>query len=45
MGHISNSGEWRWTIAAALDEAVPASLIRAALFGRFESRGNVDFGH
>ncbi|MEO8306388.1 MAG: phosphogluconate dehydrogenase (NAD(+)-dependent, decarboxylating), partial [Betaproteobacteria bacterium] len=42
-GRVSDSGEGRWTIAAAVDEGVPASVISAALFGRFESRGNADY--
>lgn len=42
-GHVSDSGEGRWTIAAALDEGVPAPVISAALFGRFQSRGNADY--
>lgn len=39
-GHVSDSGEGRWTVAAALDEAVPVPIISAALFARFDSRGN-----
>ncbi|HNP59847.1 MAG TPA: decarboxylating 6-phosphogluconate dehydrogenase [Nitrospirales bacterium] len=42
-GRVSDSGEGRWTIAAAVDEGVPAPVISAALFGRFESRGNADY--
>jgi 6-phosphogluconate dehydrogenase len=42
-GRVSDSGEGRWTIAAALDEGVPAPAISAALFGRFQSRGNADY--
>jgi len=42
-GRVSDSGEGRWTIAAAIDEGVPAPVISAALFGRFESRGNADY--
>ena len=42
-GHVSDSGEGRWTIAAAVDEGVPAPVISAALFGRFESRGDADY--
>jgi 6-phosphogluconate dehydrogenase len=41
-GRVSDSGEGRWTVAAAVDEAVPAPVISAALFGRFESRGDAD---
>jgi len=42
-GRVSDSGEGRWTVAAAIDEAVPAPVISAALFGRFESRGDGDY--
>jgi 6-phosphogluconate dehydrogenase len=42
-GRVSDSGEGRWTVAAAVDEAVPAPVISAALFGRFESRGDADY--
>jgi 6-phosphogluconate dehydrogenase len=42
-GRVADSGEGRWTIAAAIDEAVPASVITAALFERFSSRGKADF--
>ncbi len=42
-GRVSDSGEGRWTIAAAVDEGVPAPVISAALFGRFESRGEADY--
>ena len=42
-GRVSDSGEGRWTIAAALDEAVPAPVLSAALFVRFSSRGQDDF--
>jgi 6-phosphogluconate dehydrogenase len=42
-GRVSDSGEGRWTVEAALDEGVPASVISASLFGRFESRGGADF--
>jgi 6-phosphogluconate dehydrogenase len=38
-GHVSDSGEGRWTVAAAIDEGVPAPVITAALFERFASRG------
>jgi len=43
-GRVSDSGEGRWTVAAAVDEGVPAPVITTALFSRFESRGNADFG-
>jgi 6-phosphogluconate dehydrogenase len=42
-GHVSDSGEGRWTVEAAIDTGVPASVITAALYERFESRGNGDF--
>jgi 6-phosphogluconate dehydrogenase len=42
-GRVSDSGEGRWTIKAAIDQAVPASVLSAALFERFSSRGEADF--
>jgi 6-phosphogluconate dehydrogenase len=42
-GRVSDSGEGRWTLAAAIDEGVPAPVISAALFERFQSRGNGDY--
>jgi 6-phosphogluconate dehydrogenase len=42
-GRVSDSGEGRWTIDAAIDEAVPAHVLAAALFERFSSRGEADF--
>ena len=42
-GRVSDSGEGRWTLAAAIDEGVPAPVISAALFSRFQSRGNAEF--
>jgi len=42
-GHVADSGEGRWTITAAVDEAVPAHVLTAALFERFASRGEDDF--
>ena len=42
-GHVSDSGEGRWALRAAIDEAVPANILAAALFGRFSSRGQADF--
>jgi 6-phosphogluconate dehydrogenase len=42
-GRVSDSGEGRWTITAAIDEAVPAPVLSAALYERFSSRGNSDF--
>jgi 6-phosphogluconate dehydrogenase len=44
-GHVSDSGEGRWTILAAIDEGVPAPVLGAALFSRFDSRGNADFAN
>jgi 6-phosphogluconate dehydrogenase len=42
-GHVADSGEGRWTVTAAIDEAVPAPVLSAALFARFSSRGEDDF--
>jgi 6-phosphogluconate dehydrogenase len=42
-GSVSDSGEGRWTVTAAIDEGVPAHLLSAALFSRFTSRGQADF--
>jgi 6-phosphogluconate dehydrogenase len=42
-GRVSDSGEGRWTLDAAIDEAVPADVLAAALFGRFSSRGQAEF--
>ncbi|MCC7325886.1 MAG: decarboxylating 6-phosphogluconate dehydrogenase [Burkholderiales bacterium] len=42
-GRVSDSGEGRWTIKAAIDEAVPAPVLTAALYERFGSRGEADF--
>ena len=42
-GRVSDSGEGRWTIAAAIDEAVPVPVLSAALYQRFTSRGDADF--
>jgi 6-phosphogluconate dehydrogenase len=42
-GHVSDSGEGRWTIKAAIDESVPATVLSAALYARFSSRGHADF--
>ncbi len=44
-GRVSDSGEGRWTIQAAIDEGVPAHVLSAALFDRFASRGNADFAN
>jgi 6-phosphogluconate dehydrogenase len=43
-GRVSDSGEGRWTVLAAVDEGVPATVLSAALYGRFTSRGLADFG-
>jgi 6-phosphogluconate dehydrogenase len=43
QGRVADSGEGRWTIAAANDEGVPAHVLTAALFERFASRGEDDF--
>jgi 6-phosphogluconate dehydrogenase len=42
-GRVSDSGEGRWTIAAAIDEGVPVDVLAASLFARFSSRGQADF--
>ena len=42
-GRVSDSGEGRWTIKAAVDEGVPAHVLTAALYERFSSRGEADF--
>ncbi len=42
-GRVSDSGEGRWTITAAIDEAVPVPVLSAALFERFSSRGEADY--
>jgi len=44
-GRVSDSGEGRWTIKAAIDEAVPAPVLTAALYERFSSRGESDFAN
>ena len=44
-GRVSDSGEGRWTIAAAIDEGVPVPVLSAALFERFTSRGEADFAN
>jgi 6-phosphogluconate dehydrogenase len=43
QGRVSDSGEGRWTIRAAIDEAVPAPVLSSALYERFTSRGEADF--
>jgi 6-phosphogluconate dehydrogenase len=42
-GHVSDSGEGRWTIKAAIDEAVPVPVLSASLYERFSSRGEADY--
>ena len=44
-GRVSDSGEGRWTIAAAIDEGVPAPVLTAALYERFSSRGEGEYAH
>ena len=43
QGRVSDSGEGRWTIAAAIDESVPVPVLSSALFERFSSRGEADY--
>jgi 6-phosphogluconate dehydrogenase len=42
-GRVSDSGEGRWTIKAAIDEGVPAHVLSSALYERFSSRGQAEF--
>ena len=42
-GRVSDSGEGRWTIKAAIEEAVPVPVLSAALYQRFTSRGEADY--
>ncbi|HEY8367793.1 MAG TPA: 6-phosphogluconate dehydrogenase (decarboxylating), partial [Thermodesulfobacteriota bacterium] len=44
-GRVSDSGEGRWTVAAAVDASVPVPVLSAALFARFTSRGEADFAN
>jgi 6-phosphogluconate dehydrogenase len=44
-GRVSDSGEGRWTVQPAIDEAVPAPVLSAALYARFGSRGDADFAN
>jgi 6-phosphogluconate dehydrogenase len=44
-GHVSDSGEGRWALAAAVDQGVPTPVLSAALFSRFESRGNAVYAN
>ena len=43
QGRVSDSGEGRWTIKAAIDEGVPTPVLSSALFSRFSSRGETVF--
>jgi 6-phosphogluconate dehydrogenase len=45
QGQVSDSGEGRWTIKAAIDEAVPAPVLTASVYERFNSRGHSDFAN
>jgi 6-phosphogluconate dehydrogenase len=44
-GHVSDSGEGRWTLAAAIDESTPVPVLSAALYERFSSRGESEFAN
>lgn len=44
-GRVSDSGEGRWTLQAAIDEGVPAPVLSAALFGRLDSRGGAEYAN
>ncbi len=44
-GRVSDSGEGRWTVKAAIDEAVPAPVLSTALYERFSSRGEATFAN
>jgi 6-phosphogluconate dehydrogenase len=44
-GRVSDSGEGRWTVDAAVEEGVPVPVLAASLFNRFSSRGEADFGN
>jgi 6-phosphogluconate dehydrogenase len=44
-GTVSDSGEGRWTVQAAIDEGVPVHVLSASLFDRFESRGRAEFAN
>jgi 6-phosphogluconate dehydrogenase len=44
-GHVSDSGEGRWTVEAAIEVGVPAPVLSAALYARFESRGHAEFAY
>ena len=42
-GRVSDSGEGRWTVTAAIEESVPVPVLSTALYDRFSSRGGADF--
>ena len=42
-GRVSDSGEGRWTIQAAIDEGVPVPILSSSLYARFTSRGEADY--
>jgi 6-phosphogluconate dehydrogenase len=44
-GRVSDSGEGRWTIQAAVDEGVPAHVLTASLYDRFSSRGEAEYAN
>jgi 6-phosphogluconate dehydrogenase len=44
-GRVADSGEGRWTVEAAIEVGVPAHVLSAALYSRFESRGHADFAN
>jgi len=44
-GHVADSGEGRWTVEAAIEVGVPAQVLTAALYARFESRGQAEFAN
>ena len=44
-GHVADSGEGRWTVEAAIETGVPAPVLSAALYARFESRGQAEFAN
>jgi 6-phosphogluconate dehydrogenase len=44
-GRVSDSGEGRWTLLAAVDEGVPVHVLSASLFDRFESRDEAEFAN
>jgi 6-phosphogluconate dehydrogenase len=44
-GRVSDSGEGRWTVQAAVEEGVPVPVLAASLFDRFASRGEAEFGN